>query len=59
MEVTIKGSPKEIAALVRSIQERQKVGLGDIELNTTGFFDNSKAGHTPELLQQQQLQQRK
>ena len=57
MEVTIKGSPKEIAALVRSIQERQKVG--DIELNTTGFFDDSKAGHTPELLQQQQLQQRK
>lgn len=25
MEVTIKGSPKEIAALVRPIQERQKV----------------------------------
>lgn len=33
---------QQIAALVRSTQERQKVVLGDIELNTTGFFDDSK-----------------
>ena len=36
MEISIKGDPKEIAALVLAVQERQCQDVGKIELSVDG-----------------------
>lgn len=58
MEVTIKGTAKEIADLVQAIQDRQGLQLDKIQLDTSCLFSDSKVDHTLESPQRQQTRQR-
>lgn len=57
MEVIIKGTAKEIADLVRAIQDRQNDWLSNVQLDTNRVFSEFVYCHTPESQQQQQPQQ--
>lgn len=53
MEVIIKGTAKEIADLVRAIQDRQSGWLSNIQLDTSRIFSELEPCRTPESQQQQ------
>lgn len=57
MEVIIKVTAKEIADLVRAIQDRQNDWLSNVQLDTNRVFSEFVYRHTPESQQQQQPQQ--
>ena len=55
MEIIIKGTAKEIADLVRAIQDRQNNWLSNVQLDTSRFFSESKASHTSQDLESERL----
>ncbi len=55
MEIIIKGTAKEIADLIRAIQDRQNNWLSNVQLDTSRVFSEPKASHTSQDLESERL----